>query len=254
MKVALCTPAYAGDEPLKRGRSMRALMSALEKRGDVVIEIDAARSANLPDTRNALAAMALAWGADVIFWIDSDIAFDWRDALKLIDRPEDIVGAAPQKRPKALYEAPETAWRPHRAGEVRITSEGLMDVGLVPTAFMKTTPRVYEALAACGIAKRLYRPNGELPEPAMAFYRNYFWYELTDIGERDPATGETLWRSDHEDTAFCRHAIACGLSTWLDPMVRLVHHAHNVEMTVTTWDLIGAEIEAHIAKRNEEAA
>ena len=232
MKIALLTPAYDGRVHNAHARSVRKLLDALNARGDEAVYMDACHCANLPRLRNGLTAEALHWGADVLFWIDSDVGFDPAEAIRLIDVGEPVVGIAAQNRPHVYGEQPRVAFGPLDGGQVNIRSDGLMEVGKAATAFLCTRREVYEALAKTS-AKRL--SNADMQSP---WFRNFFWYELEEAGELD---GEPAFKDDGEDYYFCRKAREAGFTILINPVGRIVHHEARQRLPLSFWDLYGEQ-------------
>lgn len=184
-------------------------------------------SANLPRLRNSLVALAMDWGADAILWIDSDIAGNGADALRLWNSGADIVAAAPQRRPARLDEAPSVAFRPMEGGKVSLR-DGLVEVGAVATAFCLTRRVVYEEMKRTNTAKLLKNPDC----PQSDWFRNFFWYELVPF--------EDGYLDDGEDYYFCRKARELGFSCFIEPNVRPIHHEGRIRLETNFWDIHGA--------------
>ena len=231
MKIAILTPAYDGQVHNAHARSVYLLLSALKARGDDAVYMDACHCANLPRLRNGLAAKALEDGADVLFWIDSDVGFAPDEAMALIDTGAPIVGIAPQSRPHVFGAPASVAFQPLDGGQVNMRSDGLMEVGKAATAFLCTRREVYEALAAT--APRL--ANHDIDSK---WFRAFFWYELEQAGERD---GEPVFSDDGEDYYFCRKARDAGFPILINPQGRIVHHEGRQRLPVRFWDLYGAQ-------------
>lgn len=234
MKIALLTPAYDGRVHNAHARSVRRLLDALNARGDEAFYMDACHCANLPRLRNGLAAEALHRGADVLFWIDSDVGFDPAEAIQLIDTGQPIVGIAPQSRPHVHGQSPSVAFSPLEGGQVNMRPDGLMEVGKAATAFLCTRREVYEVMAQRD-AHRLANPDVD-----SKWFRNFFWYELEPAGEID---GEPAFRDDGEDYYFCRKAREAGFTILINPVGRIVHHEGRQRLPVSFWDLYGSQFQ-----------
>jgi hypothetical protein len=233
MKIAILTPAYDGRVHNAHARSVYRLLDALKARGDEAVYMDACHCANLPRLRNGLAAKALEDGADVLFWIDSDVGFAPDEAIRLVDSGEPIVGVAPQKRPHVFGAAPGVAFDPLEGGQVNMRPDGLMEVGKAATAFLCTRREVYEALAAS--APRL--ANHDINSK---WFRAFFWYELEPAGTRDD---EAVFADDGEDYYFSRKAREAGFSILINPTGRIVHHEGRQRLPVSFWDLYSAQFQ-----------
>ena len=234
MKIALLTPAYDGRVHNALARSVRRLLDALNARGDEAFYMDACHCANLPRLRNGLAAEALHRGADVLFWIDSDVGFDPAEAIQLIDTGQPVVGIAPQSRPHVHGPSPSVAFSPLEGGPVNMRPDGLMEVGKAATAFLCTRREVYEAMAQRD-AHRL--ANADIDSK---WFRNFFRYELEPAGEID---GEPAFKDDGEDYYFCRKAREAGFAILINPVGRIVHHEGRQRLPVSFWDLYGSQFQ-----------
>jgi hypothetical protein len=231
MKIAILTPAYDGRVHNGHARSVYRLLDALRARGDDAVYMDACHCANLPRLRNGLAATALESGAEVLFWIDSDVAFAPEEAIKLIDSGARIIGVAPQKRPHVYGAGPGVAFEPLEGGQVNMRPDGLMEVGKAPTAFLCTRREVYEKLAET-------TPRLANSDVQSRWFRAFFWYELEEAGERD---GEPVYSDDGEDYYFCRKAREAGFDILLNPTGRIVHHEGRQRLPVSFWDLYASQ-------------
>lgn len=234
-KIALCTPAYDGRALMAYYRGVNAIRLAFQSRGIETAHMECGCSANLPRLRNALTAQAFDWGADAILWIDSDIMGSGEDALRLWDSGKDIIGAAPQKRPRTMDEPAAVAFSPLEGGTIALT-DGLVEVGCVATAFCLTRKAVFEALRDEGIAKLLCNRDG----PRSEWFCNFFWYELVETDEG--------FLDDGEDYYFCRKARELGFKCHIEPNIRPVHHEGGIQLTVNFWDLHGAQFAQEAAE------
>ncbi len=185
-----------------------------------------------------LAAKALEWGADILLWLDSDVAVSVVQALRLIDSGHDLVGVLPQSRITQYPEQPRVPLAPKPDGSLALRSDGFIEVGKVPTACLVTRRAVYERLREAGIAKRLRnRSEGEEANP---WFRNFFWYELEPVGEVD---GETAFDDDGEDYYFCRKARELGFVPLIDAKGRVLHHEGRARLPLSFWDIHGQAFE-----------
>lgn len=225
-KLAICTPAYDGRAHVSFFRGIVDIRRSFEREGIETLQIDVGSSANLPRLRNSLAAIALDWGADAILWIDSDIAGNGADALRLWHSGKDIIGAAPQRRPAVYNDPPSVAFKPMDDGNI-VLDNGLIEVGLVATAFCLTRRAVFEKLKSEGVAKRLVNTDG----PKTEWFRNYFWYELVEA--------EGGYLDDGEDYYFCRKARALGFQCFIEPNIRPIHHEGSMRLPANFMDIHG---------------
>ncbi len=247
MKIAICTPAYDGRAHINYNRSVREALTFLQKHGHEAVVLDAQHCANLPRLRNALVASAFEWGADVLVWVDSDIAFDPGQLLALCNTGLPVVGIPCQKRPRdwRTYK-PEVAFKALENGGVGIVNEDIVEVRAVPTAFMVTRMDVYRKMAELDLAKPLANREGS---PMGLLYRNYFWYELEPV---EGPNGETLYFDDGEDYYFCKKAREAGFKVYLYTKGRVVHHEGRQRLDVNFWDLHGHVVTKAIEDDGDE--
>ena len=138
MKIAICTPVF--DKP--HTAYVCSLLAVIEhvrtSRPEIELRPRLAQG-HLIDTRNALAADALQWGADYILWADADTSFPNDSLTSLLDRGLSVIGCNyPTKghppRPTAyreqngrflpIYSTPEIA-KAHPVEEVSHMGLGL---------------------------------------------------------------------------------------------------------------------------------
>lgn len=91
MKIAICIPSRGHPK-----QAFTASLRALDRR-----DLDSrifTRTGKLIENRNALAADALAWGADAILWLDDDHTFPPETLRRLAGHGKDIVGCNTAKK------------------------------------------------------------------------------------------------------------------------------------------------------------
>lgn len=241
-RIAICTPCYDGRAHAPFFLGLSEIQRSLTASGIEHVFIDAGRCANLPRLRNMLAAQALAWGADAILWIDSDVRANAKDVAALCRSNKDIIGAAIQKRVLSLDTPHSVAFKPLPGGQLHYDGE-FVEVGGVATAFMLVRRRVYEKLRENGTAKRLYYP--EMPEAQNnPWFRNYYWYELNQApGQSED--GEDWFVDQGEDLYFCDKAREAGFQCFIEPNVRPIHHEGGLQLNKNFMDLYGDQLRHH---------
>lgn len=228
-RLAICSPAYDGRAHNVYWRGISQIQRAFSEQGVETAHFETGHSANLPRLRNKLVALSMDWGADAILWVDTDIAASPRDALALWHSGKDIIGAAPQKRPQTLNEAPQVAFKALPDETVRL-DHGVVEVGGVATAFCLTGAKVFEKMRETDTAKKLVNRDGDDSD----WFRNFFWYELVETPEG--------YLDDGEDYYFCRKARELGFQCYIEPSVRPIHHGNNVQLPVSFWDVYGPQL------------
>lgn len=137
-----------------------------------------------------------------ILWIDSDITFDSKDALKLIDSDKDIVTGAYLLG----------------SGEVTVYPE-LLGPGLTYDVVKKMDEPI--KVAGCGFGFLAVKQGvfESLTRP---------WFQSTLVKTKDgfefPMMGE--------DLSWCKRVTDLGYDIWFDPSVRVTHN----KMMKLTWD------------------
>ena len=133
--------------------------------------------------------------ADRLVFIDSDVAWEMGDVLKIALRPEPFVGGA--YRYKADDEGYPVHFLDHRPAP---NDAGLIPVGLLPGGFLSLSREVFGALYAKHGNTRAYEFAGQ------TFYAFFHC---------PPGDGE--------DGAFCRDWRDAGGEVLMDPTLRLTH-------------------------------
>lgn len=223
MSIALLTPSRDGRAHLDHSEAVAATRIEALRRGVPLKRYTGKGSSNLPRNRNLLAAQALKDGAEVLFWIDCDIAFDPADVFRLAASDCDIIAGLPQARTHQWGEAPRIAGVVAREP----SENGLHAAHALPTAFMATKARVYQRLIDEGQAVPYRCPA----QPDLPLH-NWFFYELR---EQDGALVD-----DAEDYYFCRKWREIGGQCWADPAVRLHHYEGLVRHSLCLADVMGA--------------
>jgi hypothetical protein len=137
---------------------------------------------------------------DKIIWIDSDIAWDFEDFMRIYDAKEDIVSGC------YLMEN----------GEVTVYPQALQ-AGMSMQAIMALKSRFtvrgvgFGFLAVrSGVFEKMARP----------------WFSQIEVEIENPDTGEIEYKFPlmGEDLSWCEKAHRIGFDIWVDPLVRVTHH------------------------------
>src|ERR1044072_7310325 len=92
--VAVCMPCYGGVVAAKQARSVAIATNALDKAGVHVEWLTVEHESLVQRARNLLAHLFLKSKCERMVFIDADIVFHPSALVTLIEREEDVVGAA----------------------------------------------------------------------------------------------------------------------------------------------------------------
>ena len=203
MHVSVLVPSMNGPEP-----ECREGLEALKRRGFDVVEqrgcsaIDAAR--------NGMATTALLKGADVLFWIDSDIQFDPDDVAKLCKSSHPLIGGIYMKKDQSFQSGVALNYDAKALKKIEFTRESKpFEVVALPCGFTKVSRCVYESVRS---HHKMPMCNEASGDGVLGFYRP------TIIEKED---GTHLYQA--EDYAFCWRAKEAGFKPMADPSIRLTH-------------------------------
>jgi glycosyltransferase involved in cell wall biosynthesis len=231
MRIALLTPSRDGRAHLDHCEAVTDARFEAVRRGVSLKRYVGKGSSNLPRNRNLLAAQALKDGADVLIWIDCDIAFDPADVFRLAESKADIVAALPQARTHVYGE-------PARIAGVGVEREpdetGYHPAKAVPTAFMATKRHVYERMIEAGKATNFTCPASD--KELWPYLHNWFFYRLRP-SDHDPE----IMQDDAEDYYFCNMWREMGGKVHAAPDVRLHHFEGLVRHSLCMDDLWRAQ-------------
>jgi hypothetical protein len=144
---------------------------------------------------------------DKIMWIDSDIAWNPEDVIKLYESDKDIVTGAYMLASGEVMAYPKILGRPYVYDEVKEMTEPVK-VEACGFGFICVKQGVFESLT---------RP----------------WFQSAIGSWTDEETGE-VWEFPimGEDISWCKRVTDKGYDIWFDPTVRVTHH----KMMKLTWD------------------
>jgi hypothetical protein len=229
MKIALLTPSRDGRAHLDHSEAVAATRIEALRRGRQLVRYTGKGSSNLPRNRNILAAQALKDGADVIFWVDCDIAFTPADVFNLADAPVDVIAALPQARTHNWGEQGRIA-----GAGVSLKPDpetGLHECEYLPTAFMAIKRHVFERMNEAGVAEPFI--SRDVPEELWPYLRNWFFYRMIPSPDHDGSQEDLA-----EDYYFCRNWRDIGGQCWADPAVRLHHYEGLVRHSLCLADVL----------------
>jgi len=213
MRIALLTPSRDGRAHLDHSEAITDTRIEAIRRGIQLKRYVGKGSSNLPRNRNLLAAQAIKDGADVLIWIDCDIAFDPADVFRLAESECDIVAALPQARTHNYGE-------PARIAGINVQREadetGYHPADAVPTAFMAVKRAVFERMASEGVAENFMCPASS--KELWPHLHNWFFYRL-----RQSDTVPGMLQDDAEDYYFCCKWREMGGKVHAAPDIRLHH-------------------------------
>ena len=126
MKIAVCVPAY-GDVKADFATSLFGL--AVRTAPHAELTRVRGKGTILPEVRNGITLAALEWGADWLFWSDSDQTFEDHTLLSLLARGKPIVGCNYPRRdepftPTAVKDG-ELLWLGQGVEEVDVLGLGV---------------------------------------------------------------------------------------------------------------------------------
>ncbi|MCR4342203.1 MAG: hypothetical protein NUW01_20180 [Gemmatimonadaceae bacterium] len=179
--------------------------------GDALIERSRARAATA----------FLASDAEVFLSVDTDIIFDWHDAVQIAEQAVEhsiVVGAYTTRSPLRSFVT--SALNPHEPVEF-FTDPTPVPIRWGATGFMAVHRRVFEALV-----KRADMPLCHANED-LRHYPFFLPFVVEEAGTHVMLS---------EDYAFCERARQEGFTTYLNPAVRLGHlggYCYRLEDMVT---------------------
>lgn len=205
LSVMLAMPSHR-DLPPQTVASLLDTQAELIARGvPISIECDYGNSL-VHHARTKMAWRFLQSGHNRLFWVDSDIAWQAKDFVRLLAHSVtlDLVGAAyPAKMDPPLFMVRRIP------GEMTINAEGCVAMDGIGLGFTCASRSVMEALAAKAPKQRFH----QLPDPIPGIFR----FGTTEDGA-----------AEGEDMAFFADAKAAGFPLWVDPSITLGHVGQKV--------------------------
>ena len=144
---------------------------------------------------------------DKLMWIDSDIAWNPEDVLKLYESDKDIISGAYLLATGEVTAYPEKLKKGYTYEDV-LEMKDIAEVASIGFGFVCVKQGVFESLK---------RP----------------WFQSAMVSWDDEQTGESFpFAMMGEDMSWCEHVKNNGYKIWFDPTVRVTHH----KMMKLTWE------------------
>lgn len=254
MKVMLATPCYSGYVHYAHASSVAETLVAAPSTGINWARWVAPGNPVLPRVRNILVANMLApqpdgEAFDGILFIDDDIAFDPRDAARIVSHGERVVAGIAQKRTAAVGEKAEI----NAAIDNMAPMDGrrLIRNTLVPSCFLWIHRSVFEEMLESkelhdsGLVRRFLYTT--LPDEAMPFCATYFGYGLAS--PREGGIEERLAKRLNipdalvdigEDYDFSIKCQVAGIPLFIDSEIELIHYDGRVAHTLSFKKMVAA--------------
>lgn len=168
-----------------------------------------------------------------LLWIDSDIAWKGKDALRLLTSEKDVIcGTYLKKIPQKVYTIKPTI------PMVKCDQEDLIAVDGMGFGFVKTSRRAIKKLVEAYPELKIDVPEREAEENANLTRDNYYaFFQCTGY--------------KGEDFFFCDLWRKLGETVWLDPTIQLVHSGQFNYVSDDMKDLMEA-IESEHRRATEE--
>ncbi len=209
-KIFIGTPAYEGKVHVPYAMSLLDTNEILRMQGyEVLVRLPVGGSLLVAD-RNRILQMFWETEADYLLCIDSDLGWDPRVVLKLLNdiqsnKKEFVAGVYPSRDGKGFN------FRPEQEPDGRIVmcpDSKLLKMQYIPAGFMLFTRDVVRKLRENN-PQRYYAPKDprSKTESAYCLFDTEVW------------NGE-FWG---EDYVFCRRVSECGVDIWVDPLIEFNH-------------------------------
>lgn len=203
MKISVGLPVYDGKVMAQQTACLLAETSLAHLTGDSLNVRFLGSCTNLAFGRNHLVHEFLESGDDALVFLDADVTFKPGELLKLAHHPVDMVGGAYRlKEEKERYPI-NLLQEPRPPGP-----NGLVEVAMLPTGFLKLTRAVFDRY-------RAHYPGREY----KVWDKSYYCYFQI------PFEGGSLFT---EDSYFCKELLAKGERMYLDPELTLTHWQGNI--------------------------
>lgn len=144
----IAVPAYTGSVSAQTAHSLLAAVKALSDAGVHVTTDFLAGCCYLDHTRNLLADRFLASDATDLLFIDADVGFGARDALRIASASRPLVAGIYPKKGDGAQEWPVD----FDSDFISSDADGLIEAAHVPTGFMRINRAVFDLLAMNGLA------------------------------------------------------------------------------------------------------
>lgn len=195
--VFIATPVLAADPRAEYVSALIQTMTHLSQNRIIVSHSFCIGNSLVHDARNRLVSWFLAYPdtTDLLF-IDADIYWEPKDALRLITSPHDVIGGAYRKKTDdaELY----------NVSGIKTSHTGLLEVDYLGTGFLKISRKAIEKMMRRYPEFKYNGPDG----------RDAYGLFQAPIAD-GKLTGE--------DAFFCQHWGKIGGKVWLDPDMTLHH-------------------------------
>jgi hypothetical protein len=205
-KIFIATPAYDGKVHVQYAMSLLDLCKILEMQGfEPIVRVPAGGSLLVAD-RNRLVEMFWQSGAEYMLCIDSDLGFDPRHVIRLIQSNKDFSGGVyPSRDGSGFTFRPAT----EEDGKIVICKETmLLKMEYIPAGFMLLSRNMIATM------REKYPELWYSPKDPRSQEESAFCFFDTEVWE-----GE-FWG---EDYVFCRRARNAGFDIWVDPTIPFDH-------------------------------
>lgn len=203
MKIVIATPTVSRPHDAYLA-ALEASVPALDAAGidhSTVFEIGCPY---ISSARAQMLAKAMKHGADVVMFIDHDVAWDPPSLLKVLQTPDDVVcGTYRYKRDHEEYMGTHCVYGENNLPLVR-ASDGAIEAVWVPAGFLKVTRAAIEKFSRY-FPELLYGPDRDHVDLFNHGAHRGIWYG--------------------EDYAFSRNWHTLGGEIWLVPDLNLDHHS-----------------------------
>lgn len=205
-KIFIGTPAYDGKVHVQYALSLMDTDRLLRMHGfEVIVRMPVGSSLLVAD-RNRLTQLFWESGADYMLCVDSDLGWDPRAVLRLLEAQKDFSGGVYPSRDGKGF-----TFRPAQEKDGRIVvcpQTNLLKMEYIPAGFMLIKREVIARLRD-RFPELYYSPKDPRSEKESAFC-----FFDTEVWE-----GE-FWG---EDYVFCRRAREVGVDIWVDPLIQFDH-------------------------------
>lgn len=198
MKIFVSVPAYDRKVTCETARSLLNEQGAAHLAGAEMAVSFLPGCSLITQARNQAVREFINSDADRLVFIDSDLAWNPGDLLRIASHPVDFAAGA--YRYKAENVGYPVGWIEERDELWADPKTGLLEVAMVPAGFMSLSRDVFVRMAAEIGPSRAYSFHGL---PFYAFFH--------------------CPPGDGEDGAFCRDWRSIGGKIWLDPTLTLTH-------------------------------
>lgn len=216
MQVVFCTPTLSRSLCIEYVQSALATQDSVKTAGYDQIWRMMGGDPYLDKVRNRLASEFLTEfpEAEFLFFIDDDMGWDHQAVLRMLSRPEDVlIGVYPKKSDNTEFPCEMLLDN----GEF-IEREGLYQVGMAPTGFMRIRRNVLEKMAD---------DSGVYMDPDASGKEIKCWDIFRTGYMADSADGKTgrYWGEDYYFSARWRNM---GGEIWCDPNILFSHRGQKM--------------------------